>query len=215
MAGMLSRRDVLWLLAAGTTGAARAFAGDARPATPNLTAGPFYPVRKPVDRDADLTVVRGRRGKAKGQVIHVTGRVLDRGGAPHAGVRIEIWQANAAGRYTHPSDRNPAPLDPSFEGYAVQVTDREGRYHFKTIRPGGYPGEFGTRTPHIHFDVTGKADRKVTQMFFPGEPLNEQDGLFRNVRGDASLLVATALPADPEHEPESLYFQWDIVLPRG
>jgi len=212
---MVSRRDMLWMLAAGMWGATRAFAEAARAPTPNLTAGPFYPVLKPLDRDADLTVVRGRRGTARGQVVHLTGRVLDRGGIPVNGVRLEIWQANTFGRYTHPSDPNPAPLDRSFQGYGVQVTDREGRFHFKTVKPGAYPGENGTRAPHIHFDVSGKADRKVTQMFFPGEPLNEQDHLFRTARGNRELLVAAALPPTRELDSESILLSWDIVLPPG
>src|SRR5580765_3939893 len=121
--------------------------------TPEQDLGPFYPVLKSVDRGADLTAVHGKPGRAQGQVVYVVGRVLNVRGEPVPGARVEIWQANSAGRYIHPSDTNPAPVDPSFEGYAVQITDAEGRYRFKTIKPGAYPTGIGdwTRSPHIHF----------------------------------------------------------------
>jgi len=148
--------------------------------TPATVAGPFYPLlSKPVDRDADLTVISGRKDRAKGQVIHVVGRVLNLKGDPVKGLQVEIWQANAAGRYDHPADPNPAPLDPNFQGYGVIVTDAEGRYRFKTIKPAGYPlTQNSYRAPHIHFELTGRLDRHITQMWFPGEPLNSQDQLF-------------------------------------
>ena len=133
--------------------------------TPDQVMGPFYPLTKPLDRGADLTTIPGKPGRAHGQVIHLMGRVLDMKGKPVAGARVEIWQANTHGRYVHPSDTNPAPLDPNFEGFGVQITDREGRYRFKTIKPDGYPTHIPgwKRPPHIHFDVTGKVDKLVTQ----------------------------------------------------
>lgn len=87
---------------------------------------------------------------------------------------MELWQANAHGRYNHPSDPNPAPLDPNFEGFAVQYTDAEGRYRFRTIKPGAYPTgiENWWRPAHIHFDVTGRTDKLVTRMYFDGDPLS-------------------------------------------
>ena len=96
------------------------------------------------------------------------GRVMNLRGQPVAGVKLEIWQANAAGKYTHPNDLNPAPVDPNFEGYATVVTDSEGRYRFKTVRPGAYPvvADY-IRPPHIHFDITGQVNRLITQMYFP------------------------------------------------
>ena len=99
------------------------------------------------------------------------GRFLNMKGEPIPGARVEIWQANTYGRYTHPGDTNPAPLDPNFEGYGVQITDAEGRYRFKTIKPGAYPAAQGwTRPPHIHFKVETKTNWLVTQMYFYGEP---------------------------------------------
>src|SRR6185436_14237411 len=107
--------------------------------TPEQIMGPFYPVIRPLDRDSDLTRIVGKRGHAQGQVIHLTGRVLNSRGEPVRGARLEIWQANAKGRYDHPGDVNPAPLDPNFQGFGVQVTDAQGRYRFKTIKPAAYP----------------------------------------------------------------------------
>src|SRR3989304_223777 len=107
----------------------------ARVTTPEQAQGPFYPVTKPLDRDADLTVVNGKPGKAQGQVIQVMGRVFNAKGAPVRGAQVEIWQANTFGRYTHPQDSNPAPLDPNFQGYGAQATDASGQYQFRTVKP--------------------------------------------------------------------------------
>ena len=181
--------------------------------TPEQVLGPFYPVLKSIERGTDLTMVPGRPGRAQGQVVHLMGRVLNQRGEPVPGVRVEIWQANTHGRYTHPRDANPAPLDSSFEGYGVQLTDSEGRYRFKTIRPGAYPTgiENWTRPPHIHFDVSGRVDRVVTQMYFAGEPLNEKDRFLQ--RTGCKECLTTKLVAPPkELEPDSLVAVWDIVL---
>jgi protocatechuate 3,4-dioxygenase beta subunit len=184
--------------------------------TPDQILGPFYPLLKPLDQDADLTTIDGRTGRAKGQVIHLAGRVLNTQGKPVAGARVEIWQANARGRYTHPDDSNPAPLDPNFQGYGVQVTDREGRYRFKTIKPGAYPAAGGAwaRAPHIHFDVTGQSNQFVTQMYFDGEPLNGTDRFLQSA-GNPQMLVAKLLPPTKDFEPDSLVVNWDIVLLSG
>ena len=105
---------------------------------------------------------------------------------------MEVWQANAKGRYTHPSDTNAAPLDPNFEGTAVLTTDNEGRYRFTTIMPAAYPaGPNLTRPAHIHFQVTGKQDRLVTQMYFEGDPYNSADP-FLNSAGRKELLITLA-----------------------
>jgi protocatechuate 3,4-dioxygenase, beta subunit len=186
------------------------------PATPSAILGPFYPVLKPLERDSDLTHIRGHRGQAKGQIIHVSGRVLTQRGEPVCNARVELWQANTFGRYNHPSDANPAPLDPDFQGYGVQVTDRDGRFRFTTIKPGPYPFD-GTRirTPHLHFDVTGRTDQRVTQLFFAGEPLNDQDFVLQSVPRNRDRLLAPILPAPAGEDPASQLVQWDIVLPRG
>jgi protocatechuate 3,4-dioxygenase, beta subunit len=123
-------------------------------------------VTRPLDADADLTVIGGGAGHAEGEVIHVMGRVLDARGAPVVGATVEIWQANAKGRYAHPADRNLAPLDPNFQGFGAQLTDGDGQYRFKTIKPAAYPinpmNPQRVRPPHIHFDVSGRDARLVT-----------------------------------------------------
>ena len=134
-----------------------------------------------------------------------------------SGARVEIWQANTHGRYSHQSDPNPAPLDPNFEGFGVQTTDAEGRYRFKTIKPGAYPGTLaGMRTPHIHFQVSGKIDRVVTQVFFPGEPLNDTDHILQALKGwRREAVIAKLMPPAKELETDSLIALWDILLIRG
>ena len=184
--------------------------------TPSTVAGPFYPVVRPLEQDADLTRLAGHSDRAKGQIIHVVGRVLSQRGEPVAEARVELWQANTFGRYDHPSDLNPAPADPDFQGYAVQLTDREGRFRFTTIKPGPYPGDEGRiRTPHIHFDVTGHVDRRITQLFFAGEPLNAQDRILQQVPRNRENLIADLLPPPAGEESASRLVRWDIVLPRG
>ena len=191
-----------------------------RMTTPAVDLGPFYPMMKPLDQDADLTKLKGSKGVAAGTIIHVAGRLLDVKGKPISGAKIEIWQANTHGRYAHKGDTNNAPLDPNFQGYGVLKTDNQGRYHFKTIKPGAYPtGPSRQRTPHIHFDIEGRHDRLVSQMFFPNEPLNEKDGIFMNLHKYSAkvtdAVTAKLLPPSKETEKDALLFNWDIVLSNG
>lgn len=216
----IPRRRVLGMsLAVGGlafSGAASLVLAQALKRTPGEILGPFYPVLKPLDQDADLTVISGKSERAQGQVLHLMGRVLNLKGESVAGARVEIWQANTHGRYDHPSDRNPAPLDPNFQGFAVQFTDAEGRYRFKTIKPGAYPATPDwMRPPHVHFEVTGKSNRLATQMYFPEEPLNEKDLLLRGLRSNKEGAIAKLLPPTKEVEPDSLIAVWDIVLDKG
>ena len=184
--------------------------------TPGEIVGPFYPVLKPLDHDADLTNIAGKTGRAQGQVIHLMGRVLNVNGEPVKGARVEIWQANSQGRYTHPSDTNPAPVDPNFEGFSVQFTDAEGRYRFKTIKPGAYPATATwMRPPHIHFEVTGRTNRLTTQMYFPGEPLNDKDILLQGLRSNREGAIAKIDQPGEGFERDSLMATWDIVLDKG
>ncbi len=215
---MTSRRSLLTMaLAAGSlAGGLKALvAAEALRRTPTQILGPYYPVIKPLDRDADLTAIRGKSGKAAGQVIHVMGRVLNTRGEPVPGARIEIWQANTHGRYTHSSDPNNAPLDPHFEGFASLLTDTEGRYRFKTIKPGAYPQDGEMRPPHIHFDVSGRINRLVTQMYFAGETYNERDRFLATARANAQRLIVSLQKPGPDLEADSLLAQWDIVLEQG
>jgi protocatechuate 3,4-dioxygenase beta subunit len=144
------------------------------------------------------------------------GRVFNLKGGPVRNAKVEIWQANADGRYTHPSDTNPAPLDPNFEGSVVLTTDQEGRYRFKTINPAGYPaGPNRMRPAHIHFQISGRQDRLVTQMYFEGDPYNDTDRFLLTALEQKEMLIAKLLPATSEMEPEAKLVVFDIVLSAG
>ena len=181
----LQRRRVLsWIGASALAplAATPALAEDRAP-TPRLTEGPFYPTSFPRDTDADLTRIEGRASAAKGTILDVSGRVLDRSGAPRAGARVEIWQCDAQGEYHHVGGRDG---DPDFQGFGAVLTDADGRYAFRTIRPVPYPG----RTPHIHFNVLEGGKRRLTsQMFIEGEPGNARDGLYRQLGREARLVT--------------------------
>jgi protocatechuate 3,4-dioxygenase, beta subunit len=182
--------------------------------TPNQILGPFYPLKE-LTQTTDLTRLPGRPDRAKGQVLNVAGKVLNVWGEPVRDAKIEIWQANTYGRYTHPSDTNLAPLDPNFEGSAVLTTDSNGQYRFKTIKPAAYPTGPNTMRPaHIHFQVSGQQDRLVTQMYFEGDPYNETDS-FLNTAGRKELLIKKLLDPTPEFEVDSKMVSFDIVLFKG
>ena len=183
--------------------------------TPPQILGPFYPVAERPDLAADLARPAGSATEAGGQLLYITGQVLTCSGKPVAHARIEIWQANAAGKYRHPSDSNPAPLDPNFRGFAQITTDAAGRYAFRTIKPGGYPtAEGDLRPPHIHFTVDGRLDRLVTQLYFAGEPGNQTDRWLNSLREPERLIVA--LSAAPSHlEISARVARFDIVLASG
>lgn len=178
--------------------------------TPSVALGPFYPPNKPADSDADLTIVAGRSGRAAGTLLHVDGRVLDTRGRPIANARIELWQANAYGRYIHPGDTDASgPLDPNFQGYAVLRTDAEGRYRIRTVKPAPY----GWRTPHLHFIFAGGPQRLVTQMFFEGEKMNERDGLYVGLdREDRRAATGRWTDRGAGMEAGALAVAWDVVL---
>jgi protocatechuate 3,4-dioxygenase beta subunit len=208
MDALFSRR---LLLIQGSATLATAAAAKPLGFTQPLTMGPFYPLTHAADQDNDLTRVRGHKHRARGEIIEVSGRILNMRGDPVQGALIEIWQANAAGRYFHPSDKNTAPLDHDFQGYAKFRADRGGNYRYVTIKPGAYPGPRGMRTPHIHLDVDGRVDRLVTQMFFPGEALNASDVVMRDLGNPASGL-ATPVGASADGVQR---FKWDIILHTG
>ena len=217
----LSRRRFVAMASLATgavavTGVSPLFANEqeaVRRETADLVTGPFYPNVKPSDRDADLTLVRGHRQRAAGQVVQLSGRVTNLKGEPLRNRRIEIWQANTHGRYAHPSDPNTQlTLDPGFQGYALLRTDNEGRYRLTTIKPGPYPTPRGDmRAPHIHFEIEGQIDRKVTQLFFPNERLNDQDRHLNSVRRPETVIASVSVsPAGSD-----LVAHWDIVLTTG
>jgi protocatechuate 3,4-dioxygenase beta subunit len=178
--------------------------------------GPVYGHERVGELDHDLT--RQHDGEAQGQRITIAGRVLDGDGRPVPDTLIEIWQANAAGRYLHQGDQHPAPLDPNFSGAGRAVTDNEGNYQFVTIQPGAYPWpnhHNAWRSQHVHFSLFGPAfaTRLVTQMYFPGDPLFFQDPIFQAVRDpqDRERLIA-AFDLESTVPEVSLGFNWDIVL---
>jgi protocatechuate 3,4-dioxygenase, beta subunit len=166
--------------------------------------------------DNDLT--RQHDGEPQGQRIIVHGRLLEQDGRPIRNSLVEVWQANAAGRYRHVVDNWPAPLDPNFTGAGRCVTDDEGRYRFVTIRPGAYPWrnhDNAWRPAHIHFSLFGRAftQRLVTQMYFPGDPLFFQDPIFNSVRDEQARQRMIASYDHDTTEPEwALGFRFDIVL---
>ena len=198
------RRVLLWMGAAALAPLAVTPAlADDRPPTPRMTEGPFYPRTFPRDTDADLTRIEGRARAAEGTVLDVSGRVIDRGGRPKALARVEIWQCDALGQYHHVGAPE-ASGDPNFQGFGAVLTDAEGRYAFRTIRPVPYPG----RTPHIHFAVLEGGKRRITsQMFIEGDPGNERDGLYRHLGTDAKLVTMKL-----ENAGASLKGALDIVL---
>jgi len=179
-------------------------------ATPAVALGPFYPDRLPAEQDADLTLIAGRPGRAAGQILYLSGRVLDTRGRPLSGARLELWQANAHGRYIHSADGEASgPLDPSFQGYASLRADSQGRYRIKTVKPAPYSG----RTAHLHFNAEGGRVRLTTQMFFEGERLNERDGLYRSLsREDRSAATGRWVERASDMEAKALAAVWDIVL---
>ena len=131
--------------------------------TPSQTEGPSFPNNPQPDTDADMTMIEGHTERALGEVVEVFGRVLDEDGNPVADALIDVWQANTHGRYAHADDPNPAPLDPNFQGWAKLKSDAEGRYRFRTIKPGPYQvGEARSRPPHIHFKVARRGFHELT-----------------------------------------------------
>lgn len=221
---LISRRGVLSAGAGAAAGLlAQRLAGQApaRPgcadATVAQTAGPYYPTRDRDDEDPDLTQVQGRTGRAKGTVIHVRGRVLDQRCQPVAGALVEIWQANTWGRYDHEKDAgNPRPLDPNFQSWAEMLTDADGRFGFKTIKPGAYPADDQgwVRPPHIHFRVSRRGYHElVTQMYFANEPLNERDLIRKELSAaDQERVTVAFRPASPELEAGVQFGQFEITL---
>ena len=174
------------------------------PQTLSELTGPIFGREDVRAGDDDLTAQR--EGEPLGERIIVAGRVLDENGRPAANALIELWQANAAGRYRHEADAHQAPLDPNFDGYGRALTDAEGRFRFTTIKPGAYPWRNhpnAWRPAHIHFSVLGPAiaTRLVTQMYFPGDPLLPFDPIFNSIAdpGARDRLVAV--------------FDWETTVP--
>ena len=212
----LARRKLLkWSMAGGVMGAftAQGSLAKALLPTPPEVEGPFYPVTPQNDKDFDLTRVEGRKGVAQGKHIIVMGNVMDTQGRPVPLATVELWQANAKGRYRHPRDPNLAPLDPNFQGWAIVLTDENGAFRFKTVMPGAYPAsKTWVRPPHIHFKVSKKGYSELTtQMYFPDEALNETDLLLNEKKPSERLLMIARKSSPSETEALDTY-EYTIVL---
>lgn len=186
-------------------------------ATISETTGPAFGAESIDPAQADLTRNGVRNGEPVGERIIVTGRVLDEDGHPVPHTLVEIWQANAAGRYVHRDDGHDAPLDPNFTGAGHTVTDGDGRYVFRTIKPGAYPWgnhDNAWRPNHIHFSVLGPAlaTRLVTQMYFPGDPLLEHDPIFRATPEHARTRLVADFSLEVTRPAFALGYVFDIVL---
>ena len=179
--------------------------------TPHEVKGPFYPVEDQTDKDFDLTKIDGQKGTAEGQHIFILGHITDRENNPIAGATIDIWQANALGRYNHPNDPSPQALDINFQGWSIITSATDGAFRFKTVMPGAYPAsESWTRPPHIHFKISkpGYATL-ITQMYFPDEPLNKTDLLLRHKNMlERPLMIAKQI----SNEEEMAVYEYNIVL---
>lgn len=196
--------------------------GPTRPLVPVTTSlsnlsGPVFGHDDLAEFDSDLTQNAKTDGEPLGERIIVTGRVTDDAGRPLAGALIEIWQANAAGRYAHKVDRHAAPLDRNFFGGGRCVTDAGGRYRFTTIKPGAYPWanhDNAWRPNHIHLSLFGSAfeQRLVTQMYFPGDPLLDLDPIFLGVPAHARQRLLSTFSLDVTEPDFALGYEFDIVL---
>jgi len=188
--------------------------------------GPVYGHDDIDPLDHDLTKNAAMNGEPLGERIVVSGRVLDEGARPVRGQLVEVWQANAAGRYVHKVDKHPAPLDANFLGAGRCLTDANGRYRFYSIKPGAYPwgnSYNAWRPAHIHFSLFGRsfATRLVTQMYFPGDPLLATDPIYNSAPAGARERMISAFSAAVTEHQFALGYVFDIVLrgpkqtPRG
>lgn len=186
------------------------------PPGPTELTGPRFGHRRLGPQDADLT--RQHDGEPVGQRIVLVGRVLDGNGRPVPGTLVEVWQANASGRYRHARDGWPGALDPNFTGAGRTLTDPDGRYRFVTVKPGAYPWKNhhnAWRPAHIHLSVFGRSftQRLVTQLYFPDDPLLFQDPILQSIPDEAARRRLVAVYDHELTEPEwALGFRFDVVL---
>lgn len=179
--------------------------------TPRQPEGPFYPIKDQLDKDADLVTLVGKNTRAQGTVIYISGTVLAANVPPSgvgtcqplAGALVEIWQACHTGKYNHPSDTNPARLDPEFQYWGKAVTDADGFYRFRTIIPGAYPADVGwVRPPHIHFKVQKLGYHElITQLYFAGHLLNGKDRILSQLPESEKLKVVVPLRKQTNDDP--------------
>ena len=187
-----------------------------RVVTPSQTIGPFFNLGLIREGDDDVACKVPGGPRAEGEPIVVTGRVTDENGRPVRKALIEVWQANRFGKYDHPDDVTQAPIDPNLKGWARMLTDADGRYRFRSIKPGGYPNpgyDNWMRPPHIHYSIfaAGLMQRLITQLYFPGEPLNDIDPILNGVE-DLAARASLVAKEGPAAADGSRTFVFDIVL---
>ncbi len=183
----------------------------------SVRTGPRFGPEQLDPLDADLTRNGRVNGEPLGERIIVTGRILDEDGRPVPDALVEVWQANAVGRYIHRWDQHDAPLDPNFFGAGRCITDRDGRYRFVTVKPGAYPWRNhpnAWRPAHIHFSLFGACypARLVTQMYFPGDPLLAFDPIHQGVPAGARERLVSRFSLDVTEPEWALGYEFDIVL---
>ena len=205
----IDRRSALKMGFATLAGTGAACSAANKTLTPKQTPGPFFPNKPQKDVDMDLTHIEGNKEKAKGEVLYISGKVIDQNGDPVVGAIVDVWQADVNGRYHHERDDNPAKLDENFQGWGQLKTDKDGKYSFKTIRPGKYPG----RTPHIHYKVAKRGYIELTtQLYFADEAAqNKKDFLYKRLKGQQKL-VTIAFVDGPKDDPKSKSGTFDIII---
>ncbi|NKB63239.1 MAG: protocatechuate 3,4-dioxygenase [Gammaproteobacteria bacterium] len=184
-----TRRDLLKSTIAMVGGSALSAPASAATTTPGAAEGPFYPTvsMRMNDVDNDLVKVAGMVTEAGGEIIRLNGKVTSKEGDPLAGYRVEIWQCDVNGRYLHTSDNRNVTYDKGFQGFGHDITDSDGSYRFRTIKPTTYP----SRTPHIHVKVyDGNRERLTTQFYLHGHALNSSDFLYRRMSTEQALSVS-------------------------
>ena len=192
-----TRRGILAAIAAALGGLFLFRQAQGSGGTPSATEGPFYPTSdmRTADTDNDLVKIEGRVREAGGEIIILKGTVSDKDGNGLEGVRIEIWQCDAGGKYMHPGDNRDIVHDKGFQGFGHDITDENGGYRFRTIKPVSYPG----RTPHIHVKLLdGKRELLTTQFYIRDHPDNQGDSLFRRMSDEDAATVTMDFTGGPE-----------------
>ncbi|HWH17341.1 MAG TPA: protocatechuate 3,4-dioxygenase [Allosphingosinicella sp.] len=182
--------------------------------TPPQVEGPFFPYDPPAVHDNDLVQIRAGEAKALGQVVHLFGTARGWSGRPIAGLQIELWQCDANGKYHHPADQEPRQPDLRFQGYGKTITDKDGGFRFRTIRPVSYAaGPDLVRTPHIHIAASSKGVRRLTtQLYIAGEPLNDSDSELAKLLPAQRPALIRPWTDGSSIEPGALQAHYDLLL---
>jgi len=180
--------------------------------TSDVGEGPFYPDKLPLDTDNDLLLINAAITPAVGEITHLDGKILTASGSPIRNAFVEIWQCDSSGAYIHSQSSNRERQDKNFQGYGRFLTNAQGQYYFRTIKPVAYPG----RTPHIHLAVSRNGKRIfTTQMLINGNPANESDGLFRQIRdASARKSILVDFKPLPNSKLGELTANFNVVLGR-